>query len=89
MSSSANVLVSASFPTAVSADWQIRVVLISSGALAAVDLLPKVCPMPVAGYWCAGGHRQHLKHGVVGNILVLIYVVPPRLNPRQLRRSSI
>ena len=43
MSSSANVLVSASFPTAVSSDWQIRVVLIGCGPLAAVDLLPKVC----------------------------------------------
>jgi hypothetical protein len=44
MSSSANVLVSASFPSAVSSDWQIRVVLIGCGPLAAVDLVPKVRP---------------------------------------------
>ena len=59
MSSSANVLVSASFPTAVSADWQIRVVLISSGPLAAVDLLPKVRLVLVVGCWCACVRREH------------------------------
>ena len=42
MSASANVLVSASFPTSVSSDWQIRVVLIGSSPTAAVDHLLKV-----------------------------------------------
>lgn len=42
MSASANVLVSASFPTAVSSDWQIRVVLIGCSTAAAVDHLLKV-----------------------------------------------
>ncbi len=42
MSASANVLVSASFPTSVSSDWQIRVVLIGNNPAASVDHMPKV-----------------------------------------------
>ena len=42
MSSSSNVLVSASFPSAVSSDWQIRVVLIACGSLPAAANVPKV-----------------------------------------------
>ncbi len=45
MSASANVLVSASFPTSVSSDWQIRVVLIGASPTAAVDHLLKVCQL--------------------------------------------